>query len=570
MAIFDNRYEQEQLLGRGAFSEVWKVRDTQTGVALALKIYNPTGDVNENGNEILTHEFALMVNANHKNLLRPLFFAICDNRPYLILPYCQKGNIGKMVGKMTEEEAWKLIRDCGSALAYLHAMNPPILHQDIKPANILMNDNGDYMLTDFGVSTQAKQSLSRVSNQEKDLLSAGTISYMAPERFSKQNLPIMANDIYSLGSTVYEMLSGLLPFGNDGGLLQKKGAEIPELPGSYSPLLKRTLEKCLEEEPWARPTASRLENIANEALKHPETRNQIPEVFNATSQSEVPQSQRNAAQASIKGTVMGAAMDAPVSKGTVMGPAIETPINATVIGTSKQHNSENPYTSANPYASGNPYTSSNPQNSVPPQNNTKKGLWAAFAIAAVLAVGIGIFFALKSPSQGADEEVALSPEALQEKKFNTAMELFKYDNPDSVKLAFDQMKVLAYDGHQEAIFEVAKTYAWIPNDSESVRRKTLMGWQIHDDDKNGLKGAPINDDYNKDAINWLQKSIDVQVPKFHKSLYWLAFYYYFGLGTAKDQAKAKQLFQQASEEAGKDMDLEFKKKIDKTLEQLNR
>ena len=75
------------------------------------------------------------------------------------------------LGKMDEEEAWKLIRDTASALAYLHAMNPPILHQDIKPANILLSDNGDYMLTDFGVSTQVKQSLSRVSNQEKDLLS---------------------------------------------------------------------------------------------------------------------------------------------------------------------------------------------------------------------------------------------------------------------------------------------------------------------------------------------------------------------------------------------------------------
>ena len=175
MEIFDGRYKQEKLLGQGAFSEVWKVKDTQTGVTLALKIYNPTGGASEDGNEILTHEFALMVNANHKNLLRPLFFASCDNRPYLILPYCEQGNIGKMVGKMNEEEGWKLIRDCASALAYLHEMKPPILHQDIKPANILLNDNGDYMLTDFGVSTQAKQSLSRVSNQEKDLLSAGTL-----------------------------------------------------------------------------------------------------------------------------------------------------------------------------------------------------------------------------------------------------------------------------------------------------------------------------------------------------------------------------------------------------------
>lgn len=538
MAIFDNRYEQELLLGRGAFSEVWKVRDTQTGVTLALKIYNPTGGGDENGNEILTHEFALMVNANHKNLVRPLFFATCDNRPYLILPYCKEGNIGKFIGKMTEDEAWKLIRDCGSALAYLHAMNPPILHQDIKPANILLNDNGDYMLTDFGVSTQAKQSLSRVSNQEKDLLSAGTISYMAPERFSKQNLPIMANDIYSLGSTVYEMLSGVLPFGNDGGLLQKKGAEIPELQGNFSPLLKRTLEKCLEAEPWARPTASRLEDVANEALKHPDTRNKIPDIYNAISKSEVPQSQRDAAQPRVLAkTVLDTAVEERTNKATVM----ESP--------SEQHTDYSP------------------------QGNKKKGLWITIAVAAVLGVGIGIFFAVKSPSMSAEtEDTALTPEEQQKRQeeyeFTTAKDLFMYNNPDSAKRAINLLIGLAYKGHKEAIFEVAKTYAWIPTDRESVRRKRLMGWELTENDKTGKNGLPVNNEFNQDAINWLQKSIDYQVPNYHKSLYWLGFYYYYGIATDKDIEKAKLLFHQASEEAGKNQDVEFKDKADKTLKQL--
>ena len=98
---------------------------------------------------------------------------------------------------------------------------------------------------------------------------------MAPERFSRNNLPIMANDIYSLGSTVYEMLSGYLPFGNDGGLLQKKGADVPEVPGDFSPLLKKTLEDCLQEEPWQRPTAEKLEEIANQALREPEIRTTV-------------------------------------------------------------------------------------------------------------------------------------------------------------------------------------------------------------------------------------------------------------------------------------------------------
>ena len=556
MEIFDGRYEQEKLLGQGAFSEVWKVKDTQTGVTLALKIYNPTTGMDESGNEMLTHEFALMVNANHKNLLRPLFFATCENRPYLILPYCEQGNIGKMIGRMTEEEAWKLLRDCASALNYLHGMNPPILHQDIKPANILLSDNGDYMLTDFGVSTQVKQSLSRVSNQEKELLSAGTISYMAPERFSRNNLPIMANDIYSLGSTVYEMLSGDLPFGNDGGLLQKKGADIPELPGDFSPLLKRTLEKCLEAEPWARPTAGRLEDIANDALKHPETRNMIPEVFNAKTPEEVPQSQLNAAMAhqGMGGTVIGPAPGAPMG-GTVIGPAPGTPMGGTVVN------------SANPYGSGNPYVS----NSIQPSGSSKKGLWIGIAVAAVILLGAGAFFLLGSPDKTEETEVAIDPveqqKLLEQAEYEEAMSLFNQDSSDSIQVAFNRMKVLADNGKAEAIFEVAKTYAWIPNDTESDRRKRLLGWDITDE--GALKGAPASADINREAINWLQKAVTMQVPNYHQCLYWLSFYYYYGLGTQEDVQKTIALLRQAKDEAEKSQDFVFKEKIEKTLEQLN-
>lgn len=567
MNIFDGRYEQEKLLGQGAFSEVWKVRDTQTGVTLALKIYNPTGNASDDGNEMLTHEFALMVNANHKNLLRPLFFATSENRPYLILPYCEQGNIGKMIGKMTEEEAWKVIRDCASALAYLHDMKPPILHQDIKPANILLSDNGDYMLTDFGVSTQAKQSLSRVSNQEKDLLSAGTISYMAPERFSKKNLPIMANDIYSLGSTVFELISGMLPFGNDGGLLQKKGAEIPELPGNHSPLLKRTLEKCLEAEPWARPTASRLEEIANEAIKHPETRNQIPDIFFATSQDEVPQSQLNAAIPP-GATVLGPAVEALINKGTVMGPAVGAPIKGTVIGSASSYNSANPYASGNPYSSSNnPYS-----NSLQPQGSSKKELWIGIAVVIILAVGAGAYYLFGQDIFGKEQtETAIDPaeqQRIQEQaEYDAAIALFNQESPDSIQVAFNKMIALANNGNKDAVFEVAKTYAWIPNDSESDRRKRLLGWLITEDGV--LKGAPASDEINREAINWLQKSIDQQVPNFHQSLYWLSFYYYYGLGTAENTAKAKQLLELAETEAEKNQDFVFKEKIEKTLDQLN-
>lgn len=268
MDLFDGRYEKIELIGRGAFSEVWKVTDTQTGVIMALKIYTAQGDMDEDGMKMLTREFALMIDADHQNLLRPSYFGVSKEgkQPYLTLPYCRRGNISKMMGNMTEREAWKLIRDIASALAYLHAMNPPIIHQDIKPANILIGNDGYYKLSDFGVSTKVQSSMKSFKNDDGNYTSAGTISYMAPEKFSHDNRPIMANDIYSLGATVFEMLAGYLPFGENGGLIQKKGAEVPVLPGNFSSQLKKVIRECLDEEPWKRPTASKLEQIAIDAF----------------------------------------------------------------------------------------------------------------------------------------------------------------------------------------------------------------------------------------------------------------------------------------------------------------
>lgn len=273
--LFDGRYRMEKRLGGGGFSDVWKVKDENTGVTLALKIYKPGANVDNDGVEMLKHEYALMVNISHRNLLKPQFFAVCDDAPYLVLAYCERGSINNMKKEMSEIEAWKLLRDISSALDYLHTRTPAIIHQDIKPDNILIWDDGTYMLTDFGVSTRLKMATQSRLNFDDNLFgSAGTIAYMPPNKFSRKNLPIFANDIWSLGATVFEMLTGELPFGHTGGLIQKKGADVPDIPDQFSYKLNDTIRACMDEDPAKRPFASKLYEIACEALKHPE--NLIP------------------------------------------------------------------------------------------------------------------------------------------------------------------------------------------------------------------------------------------------------------------------------------------------------
>ena len=255
--IFHNRYKLKKLLGRGQFSEVWLAEDIATKVRFALKIYAPATGLDDNGVQMLSREFALLANANHENLLKPTYFDVCDRKPYLVLPYCEQGSSLKLVGKMKEDEAWRFIHDVAAGLAYLHSYKPDaIIHQDIKPDNIMIGPNGQYMITDFGVSTHSKSALRKSIGVKFDR--SGTIAYMGPERFSDNNIPIKASDIWSLGATVYEMITGYAPFGEHGGLLQTQKATVPDIKGDFSPDLRLAIRSCMHFHPWDRPTAETL------------------------------------------------------------------------------------------------------------------------------------------------------------------------------------------------------------------------------------------------------------------------------------------------------------------------
>ena len=161
-----------------------------------------------------------------------------------------------LIGQMGEKEAWLFLRDIASGLEYLHGQEPPVIHQDIKPDNILMNVSGRYLLTDFGISIKARNTLRKSIMKTEG--SVGTLAYMGPERFSKYPLPIKASDIFSLGATLYELLTGMVPFGEHGGLLLQHGAEIPVLEGEWSDELKAIIDLCLQKDTWERPSAMEI------------------------------------------------------------------------------------------------------------------------------------------------------------------------------------------------------------------------------------------------------------------------------------------------------------------------
>ena len=189
--LLANRYLLNRFVGGGSFGEVWVAHDEAADLEVAVKIYIA---MDEKGLEEFRKEFQLSFELNHTNLLHANYLGLNDedNRPFLVMPYCPDGSVSKYAGNMKEEDLWRFVHDVAAGLAYLHAQNPPIIHQDIKPDNILILKNGDYVITDFGISKQLRQSLRKSALQ---LNSAGAISYMGPERFSKQFQAVKASDI---------------------------------------------------------------------------------------------------------------------------------------------------------------------------------------------------------------------------------------------------------------------------------------------------------------------------------------------------------------------------------------
>ena len=260
--LIKGRYRLLEERGRGSFGEVWRARDEVTEAEVAVKIYIA---LDKQGLKEFTEEFKVANGLNHPNLLHADYYDICENRPFIVMPYCPESAVS-LVGKMDEGRAWKFLREVSAGLAYLHGKD--IVHRDIKPDNIMQDREGNFLISDFGISTRMRSTLRRNSTREmsqKDI--AGTIGYMAPELFSKKPEAVKATDIWAMGASLYELLSGELPFMGQGGVMQLHGAEAPELEGTYSKDLQGVLESCLARDTWERPTAEQLQSYAEAKLR---------------------------------------------------------------------------------------------------------------------------------------------------------------------------------------------------------------------------------------------------------------------------------------------------------------
>lgn len=282
--LFDGHYALIRPLSiDGATADVWLALDMNTvtedveisdvaqlhddeieklGLVVAIKIYRPQNALDLEGEQRFRDEYMIVFNCHHTNLIHPTHFSIFNETPYLVLPYCRLGSSELLIGsKLDNKKIWNFILDVSSGIAYLHAQIPPIVHQDIKPANILLDDTLHYAITDFGISSQR----GGVHNFYNDEDNSGTLAYMAPERF-QEGAPIPQSDVWAFGATLCEILTGKVPFGEEGGKMQiETNAPMPTIPG-VSTSIQKLIHTCLSRDPKDRPSAEQIVKIAKAEL----------------------------------------------------------------------------------------------------------------------------------------------------------------------------------------------------------------------------------------------------------------------------------------------------------------
>lgn len=256
-------YELISPIGAGSYATVWKAFDFQANMYCAIKLYEK-GRVDLRQIMLAHEEIGKL---HHPNIvpIKECFF--WGNKLVVVMPYYSKGSIEDLCGSMSEDDLWRLSQDVAGGLEYLHSRG--FLHLDIKPANILVDDNdGRFIIADFGRSMEKTQVYPGVPVIMHK-------SYMAPEQHLGDDVS-SACDIWSMGATLYEMAVGFLPYNGQDGLWQfVQGDKTPMaiIGEKYSARLNELVSACLIPNPVARPTAEELVRFTEGENKHLGTSN---------------------------------------------------------------------------------------------------------------------------------------------------------------------------------------------------------------------------------------------------------------------------------------------------------
>ncbi|HEU5347596.1 MAG TPA: Stk1 family PASTA domain-containing Ser/Thr kinase, partial [Ktedonobacterales bacterium] len=276
--LIDNRYELGEPIGRGGMATIHKATDVRMHVEVAIKILREVYSTDPKFVTRFQREARAARALEHPNIVRVYDYGQSGDAYYIVMELVNGSDLRRYLkqrqGVLPPDHAVEIAHDVALGLGAAHRRG--IVHRDVKPQNVLINDDGLVKLTDFGIASVYKDGdAERLTTTGMTL---GTVQYYAPEQ-AQGEIVTPAADVYALGIVMYEMLTGKTPFDGDTpvAVAMRHIQDIPEPPSHLNPAIPRELERiilrCLEKDPRDRyPNGDALAYALDQYVRRPQNR----------------------------------------------------------------------------------------------------------------------------------------------------------------------------------------------------------------------------------------------------------------------------------------------------------
>lgn len=253
--LIGDDYQLQWVIGHGGMSTVWLADDPENDREVALKVLRPEFSSNDEFLARFRNEALAAEGINSPNVVATYDYRELESTSgaamcFIVMEYIRGESLADLIkreGALSEELALDVLEQAAHGLAVIHRMG--LVHRDIKPGNLMITQNGQIKITDFGIAKAAAAvPLTRTG------MVVGTAQYVSPEQAQGMKVTA-ASDVYSLGVVGYEMLAGKRPFTGDSSVsvaLAHVSAEPPALPISVSAPARELIEIALRKTPTQR------------------------------------------------------------------------------------------------------------------------------------------------------------------------------------------------------------------------------------------------------------------------------------------------------------------------------
>ena len=242
--VLSGRYELIEIVGTGGMAIVYRALDQKTGREVAVKLLRPEFERDEEFVRRFSHEAKAAAQVAHENIVNMLDVGF-DGVPYIVMEFVRGQTLKDLirsVGSIPPRQAVAMALRILAALDHAHRNN--IVHRDIKPQNILVDESGMIKVADFGIARVTNSSTMTATGDGSFF---GSVHYISPEQARGEKAD-EKSDLYSVGVVLYEMLTGQVPFDSESAvsIAIKHIGETPRSIRELKPELPRALEQILQ------------------------------------------------------------------------------------------------------------------------------------------------------------------------------------------------------------------------------------------------------------------------------------------------------------------------------------